>query len=167
MFKTRTHFEVEEFIDKIRAKNIKYGRATVYRTIKQLLDAGLIQKIQTRDGKVFYERTPDHQQHDHIICNDTGKIIEIKDERIEKLLNEICDEITKYYIPCKAKTYLKNIDINRSIVILRQFLKCYGYTLFSKEKFIKGEKHTIYKIVTIDKEINTPKRKEKIIVSFD
>jgi len=85
---------------------------------------------------------------------------------VEKL-NEISDEITKYYIPCKAKTYLKNIDINRSIVILRQFLKCYGYTLFSKEKFIKGEKHTIYKIVTIDKEINTPKRKEKIIVSFD
>ena len=72
-------------------------------------------------------------------------------------LNEIRDEITKYYIPCKAKTYLKNIDINRSIVILRQFLKCYGYTLFSKEKFIKGEKNTIYKIVAIDKEINTPK----------
>ena len=85
---------------------------------------------------------------------------------VEKL-NEIRDEITKYYIPCKAKTYLKNIDINRSIVILRQFLKCYGYTLFSKEKFIKGEKNTIYKIVAIDKEINTPKKKEKIVISFD
>ena len=85
---------------------------------------------------------------------------------VEKL-NEISDEITKYYIPCKAKTYLKNIDINRSIVILRQFLKCYGYTLFSKEKFIKGEKNTIYKIVAIDKEINTPKKKEKIVISFD
>jgi hypothetical protein len=85
---------------------------------------------------------------------------------VEKL-NEISDEITKYYIPCKAKTYLKDIDINRSIVILRQFLKCYGYTLFSKEKFIKGEKNTIYKIVAIDKEINTPKKKEKIVVSFE
>ena len=85
---------------------------------------------------------------------------------VEKL-NEISDEITKYYIPCKAKTYLKNIDINRSIVILRQFLKCYDYTLFSKEKFIKGEKNTIYKIVAIDKEINTPKKKEKIVVSFE
>ena len=85
---------------------------------------------------------------------------------VEKL-NDIRDEITKYYIPCKAKTYLKNIDINRSIVILRQFLKCYGYTLFSKEKFIKGEKHIIYKIVAIDKEINTPKKKEKIVISFD
>ena len=85
---------------------------------------------------------------------------------VEKL-NDIRDEITKYYIPCKAKTYLKNIDINRSIVILRQFLKCYGYTLFSKEKFIKGEKNTIYKIVAIDKEINTPKKKEKIVVSFE
>ena len=82
-------------------------------------------------------------------------------------LNDIKEDIIKYYIPCKAKTYLRNIDTSRSIVILRQFLKCYGYTLFSKEKFIKGVKHTIYKIVAIDKEINTPKKKEKIVVSFD
>ena len=82
-------------------------------------------------------------------------------------LNSIKNELLEYYIPCKANTYLKDININRSIVILRQFLKCYGYTLFSKEKFIKGEKNTIYKIVAIDKEINTPKKKEKIVISFD
>ena len=82
-------------------------------------------------------------------------------------LKGIKDQLLEYYIPCKAKTYLNNITIARSIVILRQFIKCYGYTLFSKEKFIKGEKNTIYKIVAIDKEINTPKKKEKIIVSFN
>ena len=42
-----------------------------------------------------------------------------------------------------------------------------GYTLFSKEKFVKGEKQTIYKIVKLDKEVVVPKRKEKIIVSFE
>ena len=82
-------------------------------------------------------------------------------------LKELEEKLKNYYIPCKARTYLEEITIPRSIVILRQFLKCHGYTLFSKEKFIKSKKHTIYKIVTIDKEVSTPKKKEKVVVSFD
>ena len=82
-------------------------------------------------------------------------------------LKELEDKLRNYYIPCKARTYLEEITIPRSIVILRQFLKCHGYTLFSKEKFIKSKKHTIYKIVTIDKEVSTPQKKEKVVVSFD
>ena len=82
-------------------------------------------------------------------------------------LKELEEKFKNYYIPCKAKTYLEEITIPRSIVILRQFLKCHGYTLFSKEKFIKANKQTIYKIVTIDKEVSTPKKKGKVVVSFD
>lgn len=82
-------------------------------------------------------------------------------------LKKIKKQLWEYYIPCKAKTYLDDITLPRSIVILRQFLKCHGHTLYSKEKFIKGTKNSIYKIVTIDKEINTPKKKEKIVVNFD
>jgi Fur family ferric uptake transcriptional regulator len=93
IYKTRTHFEVESFIDKIRAKDKKFSRATVYRTIKQLLDAGLIQKIQTRDGKVYYERTPDLHPHDHLICNNCGKIFEIKDESVDLFLSKACDTL--------------------------------------------------------------------------
>ena len=78
-----------------------------------------------------------------------------------KELKELENKLKDYYIPCKARTYLEEITIPRSIVILRQFLKCHGYTLFSKEKFIKSKKHTIYKIVTIDKEVSTPKKKRK------
>jgi hypothetical protein len=82
-------------------------------------------------------------------------------------LNNIKGKLNEYYIECKSKTYLTDITIKRCIVILRQFLRCHGYTLFSKEKFVKGEKQTIYKIVKLDKEVVVPKKKEKIIVSFD
>ena len=82
-------------------------------------------------------------------------------------LNKLSGKLKDFYIPCKSNIYLKEITITRSIVILRHFLKCHGYTLYSKEKFIKGNKTTIYKIVAIDKEINTPNKKEKIVVSFD
>lgn len=82
-------------------------------------------------------------------------------------LKDIKDKLNEYYIECKSKTYLIDITSKRCIVILRQFLRCHGYTLFSKEKFIKGEKQTIYKIVKLDKEVVVPKRKEKIVVSFE
>jgi hypothetical protein len=101
---------------------------------------------------------------------DDNKYFTIK--TLEKLntiqnLNSIKDKLNEYYIECKSKTYLTDITLKRCIVILRQFLKCHGYTLFSKEKFVKGKKQTIYKIVKLDKEVVVPKRKEKIIVSFE
>ncbi|NBV41867.1 transcriptional repressor [bacterium] len=93
IFKIRTHFEVESFIDRLRSDNSKFSRATVYRTIKQLLDAGLLQKIATRDGKVYYEKSVPDKQHDHIICNTCGRILEIKEDYIERYLSEYCDRI--------------------------------------------------------------------------
>jgi hypothetical protein len=95
----------------------------------------------------------------------TKKTLE-KLNTIEKI-NDIRDKLSEYYIDCKSKTYLQDITLKRCIVILRQFLRCHGYTLFSKEKFVKGEKQTIYKIVKLDKEVVIPKKKEKIIVSFE
>ena len=48
-------------------------------------------------------------------------------------LNEIRDRLDEYYIPCKSKTYLQDITLKRSIVILRHFLKCHNYNIHSKE----------------------------------
>ena len=80
---------------------------------------------------------------------------------------EIKDELENYYIPCKAKIYLKNITLKRCIVILRQFLKCHNYNLYSKEKFIKGIKHLIYYIGHENDTNIVPMRKEKIVIRFD
>lgn len=92
IFKTKTHFEVEQFIDDMRSRpnQKKFSRATVYRTIKQLMEAGLLQKITTRDGKVFYEKKQHDTQHDHLICNQCGKIVEIEDAFIDQYLGHIC-----------------------------------------------------------------------------
>ena len=82
-------------------------------------------------------------------------------------MNDVIDSLSLYYIPCKAKQYLSELTEKKCITVLRQLLKIHNYTLFSKEKFVKGEKQTIYKIVKLDKEVVVPKRKEKIIVSFE
>jgi hypothetical protein len=86
---------------------------------------------------------------------------------IEKI-NEIKDELNNYYIPCKSKVYLTNITDKKTITILRQFLKTHNYTLMSKEKYIQGIKHIIYKIIPMDIHINTHSpKKSSVIIHFD
>ena len=91
--KTKTHFEIDSFLADMTVINKRFSRATVYRTIKQLFEAGLIQKIRTKDGKVFYEQNFIKKHHDHMICNQCGQIIEIKDNKIETFVAEYCKHI--------------------------------------------------------------------------
>ena len=61
------------------------------------------------------------------------------------------NELRKYYIPCKQKIYFENIQNltnKEAIVILRQLLKIHNYDLYSREKFIKGIKYSVYKIIS-------------------
>ena len=82
-------------------------------------------------------------------------------------LNQLKNKLASYYIPCKAKLYVNNIDHKRAITILRQFLKTQNYTLSSKEKYIKGIKYNTYTVVSITNNLNINKNKErKIIINF-
>tara|TARA_B100000035_G_C20952106_1_gene532429 strand:- start:65 stop:451 length:387 start_codon:yes stop_codon:yes gene_type:complete len=85
---------------------------------------------------------------------------------VEKL-NEMNNELDKYYIPCKSKMYLKNIDEKRAITILRQFIKIHNYTLMSKEKYVKGKKNLFYQVIPVQIDMNTKRNLEKVVISFD
>ena len=93
IFGLSDHFEVEIFIDHLRSKTKTISRATVYRTIKQLLSAGLLQKISTKDGKVYYEQSRPQREHAHAICNSCGKIFEMHDNNLRKNINKYCKNI--------------------------------------------------------------------------
>lgn len=54
--------------------------------------------------------------------------------------------LKKYYLPCKSKIYLNNLNEKKIITILRHFLKFFNYTLKSKEKYINKKKIIIYRI---------------------
>jgi len=82
------------------------------------------------------------------------------------------NELRKYYLPCKQKIYLNDINLltnKEAITILRQLLKIHDYDLNSREKFIKGIKYSVYKIITKqDKIFNIKKNKNKeIVIVFD
>jgi hypothetical protein len=83
-------------------------------------------------------------------------------------MDEIIDSLSLYYIPCKSKQYLTDLTEKKCITVLRQLLKIHNYTLFSKEKFVKGKKHLFYQVIPIQVELLTTNRTQnQIIISFD
>ena len=92
----------------------------------------------------------------------------LQDLKTVEKVNEIIDELNKYYLPCKSKKYLSNLNEKKTVTILRQFLKTHNYTLISKEKYVKGEKRLFYQVIPQQIDMLTKDRElEKVILSFD
>jgi len=67
------------------------GLATVYRVLNQFEAAGLVVKHNFESGQAYYELdSGDH--HDHMVCVETGKVIEFASQEIERLQAEIAAE---------------------------------------------------------------------------
>ena len=90
------------------------------------------------------------------------------DLKTVKNMDELSSELFKYYIPCKSKKYLVNLNEKKCITILRQFLKIHNHTLISKEKYVKGNKQLFYQVIPqqID-QLTKDREAEKVILSFD
>ena len=90
------------------------------------------------------------------------------DLKTVKNMVELSSELFKYYIPCKSKKYLVNLNEKKCITILRQFLKIHNHTLISKEKYVKGNKQLFYQVIPqqID-QLTKDREAEKVILSFD
>ena len=73
----------------LQKQDLKVSRATVYRTIDVLVKNNLVRKMELGDGRALYEHKIDDGHHDHIICVETGKIIEFYDEDLESLQENI------------------------------------------------------------------------------
>lgn len=82
---TETHASVEELYDKIKRKHPDIGHTTVYRTLKLFADCGLAKELRFSDGVSRYEHLFGHEHHDHLICTQCGKLIEVVDPEIEAL----------------------------------------------------------------------------------
>jgi Fur family ferric uptake transcriptional regulator len=85
--RTRDHVSIDELLLKVRKRQPKVGYATVYRTLKLLVDSGLAVERQFGDGQARYEVVGDH--HDHLICVKCGLILEFEDDDIERLQDNI------------------------------------------------------------------------------
>jgi Fur family ferric uptake transcriptional regulator len=88
IFSSDEHFTADELWERIRKTQSRSSRATIYRTISLLVDAGLLHEIDLGDDQKTYDPNfIDSPAHNHLVCIDCGKIIEFEDANIQ-LLND-------------------------------------------------------------------------------
>ena len=76
---------------------------------------------------------------------------------IEKL-NKLKPRLFDYYLPCKARTYLSDLNTKSVITLLRQLVRLYGFSISSREKYIKGDKFIIYQLIPSERTDYNPIR---------
>jgi Fur family ferric uptake transcriptional regulator len=79
------HVTVEDLVARARKEDPRISVATVYRTMKLLVECGLASARQFGDGQTRYEPSAGRAHHDHLICTGCGAIVEFSNERIESL----------------------------------------------------------------------------------
>lgn len=87
--RSQEHRDADDIYQALRGENISVSRATVYRTIDVLVKNKMVRKMDLGDGRSLYEPKLDNEHHDHMICVDSGKIIEFFDEELELLQDKI------------------------------------------------------------------------------
>ncbi len=115
------HFEVEDLVQQFHSAGLKVSTASVYRTIPLLIDAGIIIKNPCDQMPARLEPVFGHEHHDHMVCRKCKKIVEFKDDEIEKLQKKVAEKhgfsmdghrlvISGYCRDCKSAVTTGQVD---------------------------------------------------------
>jgi Fur family ferric uptake transcriptional regulator len=93
VFQEHDHFDADELIDRLPRRGEKnyVSSATVYRTLREFVDAGLLNSFQL-DGRTVYELDYGYPQHDHLYCARCRKLFEFQSELLTKIRDEVAAE---------------------------------------------------------------------------
>ncbi len=83
------HFSADDLVDIIRREDHRISRATVYRTLQWMVEAGIARKVDFGEGRFRFEHSYRHPRHFHLICKTCNQSAEFLSSDIEALIEEI------------------------------------------------------------------------------
>src|SRR6478672_13089929 len=104
------HVSADDLFDLVRREDAGIGRATVYRTLQWMLDAGIARKVDFGEGRSRFEPSYRHPRHFHLICTTCHSSSEFLSSDIESLMEEIAaarnfaaaQSVVQIYGTCEA-----------------------------------------------------------------
>jgi len=90
-FEVGSHFTAEDLFQLLQSRDSQVSRVTVYRAMPFLVRCGILREADPYGSseRKIYEFVYGHPHHDHLICEECGKIEEFVDERIEEIQQEV------------------------------------------------------------------------------
>lgn len=127
-FESEGHPNIDELYTRIREGHPYIGQATVYRTLKLLVESGLAEPTRFGDGTTRYEAADSEDHHDHLVCTICGHIVEFRDDEIERLQEVIAkthrfrmtDHKMVIYGECKDETCMRRAEPARRLADSRR-----------------------------------------------
>ncbi|MCP5063016.1 MAG: transcriptional repressor [Ignavibacteriae bacterium] len=112
------HFGADNLYVQMKTQKSNVSRATIYNTLELLANCELLAKRNFGDGLTRYESSFNRKNHDHLICINCGEIIEFTSTKVQKIVDEMCNELGfenagysfNIFGKCKNSTSCKNIE---------------------------------------------------------
>ena len=83
------HLTADNLVELIRREDQRISRATIYRTLQWMVDAGIARKVDFGEGRFRFEHSYRHPRHFHLICKTCNRSFEFLSSDIETLLEEV------------------------------------------------------------------------------
>jgi Fur family ferric uptake transcriptional regulator len=83
------HLSADDLVEAVRREAPGIGRATVYRTLQWMVEAGVARKVDFGEGRSRYEPSYRHPRHYHLICTNCHRSSEFLSSDVESLIEEI------------------------------------------------------------------------------
>src|SRR5829696_1084509 len=87
--KQEGHLSADDLFDVTRREDPRISRATVYRTLQWMVDAGIARKVDFGEGRFRFEHSYRHPRHFHLICKTCNRSFEFLSSDIEALIEEV------------------------------------------------------------------------------
>ena len=108
--KQEGHLSADDLVDLIKREDHRISRATVYRTLQWMVDAGIARKVDFGEGRFRFEHSYRHPRHFHLICKTCNRSYEFLSSDIEALVEEVAtargftarQSVVQVYGTCEA-----------------------------------------------------------------